>query len=90
MKGIELAIQPDNQLAIRCLEHDKTHTGTVRFCCYDVMIRAMTLGLQSTPEGYHARMLGAIKPSGLSGLLFDIATTPLLFNPNSEDKPIEH
>lgn len=78
MKGIELAITDEGKLQITCLEHQKAHTGTARFCCYQVMIRAMTLGLQSTPEGYHARMLGANKPSGLPDLLFDIAGTVLI------------
>lgn len=82
MKGIELAITEDGNLAIRCLEHDRTHTGSMPFCCNDVMVRAMTMALQRTPDGYHARILGIGKPEGLTGQLFDIATTPLLaFNP---------
>ena len=91
MKGIELGITEDGSLEIRCLEHNKTHTGTVRFCCPDVMLRAMSMGLRSMPDGYHARLLGSKEPKGLSGLLFDIATTPLLaFNTGREDVPIDN
>lgn len=89
MNGIELGITDDGRLVIRCLEHDKTHTGTARFCCPDVMVRAMSLGIQSMPEGYHARMLGTREPKGLSGLLFDIATAPLLAF-NSEKRRIAY
>jgi hypothetical protein len=91
MKGIELAIQDDGQLAIRCLEHNTTHTGSKPFCCNDVMVRAMSLGIQKMPESYRARMMNARPPQELSGLLFDIATAPLLaFNTGERgNKPIE-
>jgi hypothetical protein len=92
MKGIELAILDDGRLQIRCLEHNRTHTGTVKFCCYDLMIRAIAMCIQSTPDGYHARMLGRLRRENegtdLPGMLFDIATTPLRLFPDKEGQPI--
>lgn len=91
MQGIELGITDDGRLAIRCLEHEKTHTKNMQFCCIYIMVKAMSLGIRSTANGFHARM-AAPEPrlSGLSGLLFDIATTPLYgLNPEMEDNVIE-
>jgi hypothetical protein len=79
MKGIELAIQDDGRLAIRCLDHNRTHIGSDNFCCADVMIRAISLAIREAPDGYKARMLGQHQRSTpLGDFLFDIATTPLL------------
>jgi len=78
MRGIELAIRDDGQLEITCLEHGTIHTGSKPFCCNDVMLRAMWLGIQKMPEGYRARIIGTKAPQELSGFLFDIATGPLL------------
>jgi hypothetical protein len=89
MRGIELAIQDDGQLEITCLEHGTVHCGSKPFCCTDVMVRAMTLGIQKMPDGYRARILSG-KPQDLSGFLFDLAAAPLLaFNPTKGDYPIE-
>jgi hypothetical protein len=81
MKGIELFITDDDQLAIRCLEHGTVHTGKRQFCCVDVMVRAMTMAIKQVPEGFHARLNGAPKETGLTGTLFDIGVTSL-FNSN--------
>ena len=90
MKGIELAITDDGRLAIRCLEHNQTHTGSAQFCCWDVMVRAISMGVRQMPEGYRARALGAPRPKDLTGNLFEIVTAPLLaFNQPTEEKAIE-
>lgn len=91
MKGIELSITDDGQLAIRCLEHDQTHVAKAQFCCWDVMVRAISMGIRQMPEGYRARALGRPLPTDLTGNLFEIASAPLLaFNPTTkENSPID-
>ena len=90
MKGIELSTTDQGKLQIRCLEHDRIHTGTSQFCCWDLMVRAIMLGIRELPDVYRARVIGQPEPKDLTGNLFDIATTPLLgFNSNREDLPIE-
>jgi hypothetical protein len=80
MKGIELAVTDTGCLEIRCLQHDIIHTGSQPFCCTDVMIRAMCMSISKSPEGYRARMSGPAKPTGLSSMLYEIATAPLLLD----------
>jgi hypothetical protein len=97
MKGIELRIiddgsVQDGKLAIKCLEHDKTHIGADLFCCNDVMVRAITLAIKQVPDGYHARSnTMPTKPRDLADWLFEIATGPLQLSLATKgDPPIEN
>lgn len=90
MNGIALELQEDGKLGIRCLNHNQLHIGADLFCCHSVMIRAISLGIRETPDGYHARAMGLPKQkSQFTELLMDIGIEPwagqsLLFNPDKK------
>ena len=78
MKGIALEIQEDGKLGIRCLNHNKLHIDKDLFCCNDLVVRAISLAIRETPDGYKARMLGQHqRHTPLGDFLFDVAKTNL-------------